>query len=144
MIGWLLIAGGVFCLVMGALPLPAFLLGFMIGGWAGRLVYFSFGAVQGWIGIGLLRLKPRARIAAMAWLVFGIVSTLLFRFLPGYPDRLAASMVMLPADLQKNYQYPVLDPGIQILLSTLVCLLPLWFLVRERRAFDGQQRSTFP
>lgn len=69
-ISWLYLVSGAFSLLYLFLPFPAFFLGFVLYGFAGRLVYLALGALTFAIGYGLHRLHNGARLAVFA--LFGL------------------------------------------------------------------------
>jgi hypothetical protein len=90
------------------------------------------------LGIELLRLRPLARRLAIAFFAFSAINTLLFIVLPGYHDRVEASMVILPAELRQQASVEHSDPlGLfPMIAGGLVNAFPIWFLVRRRSAFE--------
>jgi hypothetical protein len=62
-ISWLYLASSPFCLIYAFLPFPAFLLGFLLNGWAAHCMYLFFGVLAFAIGYGLYRLREEARLA---------------------------------------------------------------------------------
>lgn len=73
-LGWFFLLSTFMCVVMAFVPFPAFLLGFIVSGPAKYAVYLIFTACSGYIGYGLLHLDNRARVAALAFLGFGIMN----------------------------------------------------------------------
>lgn len=128
---FLLVAAGLF--IVGFLPAPANFLGFLIGGTAGHVLYLGYGTVTLLLGIGLLRLRPAARLGAIAYSAFFILSGVLFVALPGFGPRVRASLTFLPADLRPAEigEY-IRATAVCIVLGAAIYLVPIWFLVRCR------------
>ena len=136
LIGLFLILGGAMCLGGVLLPFPAVVFGLIFRGWAARVFYLAFGAVECWVGAGLLRLRPLSRILALAVFGFGLVNSLVMALLPGSQERVRSMMGALPAGWPGADQPDVLtivQPA--MLLGVLVMLVPIWLLWRRRGAF---------
>jgi hypothetical protein len=137
-IPWFLLVGALFCLVMAFFPFPAVVFGLVVRGWSARLFFLAFAAIECWLGVGLLRLNPLSRILAIGLCVYGFVSSLLFAFLPGYPERVSAMMDLMPtgwpgAAAGQAAAMSSMQPG--MVMGALACLIPVWFLVARRGAF---------
>ena len=65
-ISWIYLASSPFCLIYAFLPFPAFLLGFLLNGWAAHCMYLFFGVLTFAMGYGLYRLREEARLAVFA------------------------------------------------------------------------------
>lgn len=125
-------------LIAAFLPLPGNFLGFVIAGKSGRWLNAAFGAVALMIAIGLLNLKSWARKAAIGLCVFFAISTLLFVALPGYSQRVNASLEFLPPGVratQGAHQSPQMVSV--LVMAALIYAIPLWFLVRRRAVFTS-------
>lgn len=124
-------------LLLAFLPLPGNFLGLVVAGIPGHLLNGACGVVALAIAIGLLKLKSWARNAAIAFCIFYGVSTLLFITLPGYAERLNASLALLPPGLRATHNTHQSPQMVGVLvLTTLIYAIPIWFLVRRRRAFS--------
>jgi len=141
-IGWWLLVGTVGCFAGALAAFPVILGGFVFRGWAARLVCLAFAGVCGWLGSGLLRLKPLSRIAAIGFFVLTAAGSVLFVFLPGYEQRLRDAVDSMPFGFNEVFQssgaasLAAVRPS--LIASALVCLLPIWFLVARRKEF-GQR-----
>jgi hypothetical protein len=134
-IAWFLIVGGAICLgcTFSSLPVTAF--GLLIGGWPARVFCVVFAALNGWIGAGLLRLKPLSRVLAMALFGYGVLNMALFVGLPGAEQRMQTSMGSVPAVLRGSAEYRA-GLSIVILGSAMITgAIPLWFLYTRRGVF---------
>jgi hypothetical protein len=109
------------------------------------LYYLALAALQLYLGIGLLRLKPAARTVCIWYLAFGFVNATVFYLAPGGHARMLAliekqqSMLpwMQPWQSQMWQQMdltPLLIVGACFGLAFL--LVPLYFLITRRQAFE--------
>ena len=133
---FLLSAAGI--LVLACFPLPANFLGIVVVGVPGHLLNAACGVVALAIAIGLLKLKPWARKAAIGFCVFYGISTLLFVALPGYSQRVNASLALLPPGVratQSTHRSPQIVSA--LVMAALIYAIPIWFLVRRRAVFTG-------
>jgi len=144
-IAWFMLAG---CLLF---PLglvmrgPVILFTKILMGWPAVWVYLAFTAAQLGIGLGLLRVKPAARIAAIIYFVFGFVNSAVFYFAPGGHARmlglLESQQSMFPwmrlFQSQTEFRFdfgPLLMVG--AVLGLVVISVPLYFLLTRKIAFD--------
>jgi hypothetical protein len=144
-IAWLLLVGCVFMPLGLVFRMPAVVFTSLVAGRTAFLVYLSFIAAQLFIGIGLLRLKPVARIGAIAYFVFGFVNTAVFYFAPGSHARMLAlleserSIFPWMRQFQDQAQYQ-LDLAPSLMLGSIVGLVliavQLYFLIARKRAFE--------
>jgi len=101
------------------------------------LLNAAYGIVALAIAIGLLNLKSWARKAAIAFCIVYSVSTLLFITLPGYAERVNASLALLPPEIRATRSAQQSPQMVSVLIMTvLFYAIPIWFLVRRRRAFS--------
>lgn len=109
-IAWfLLIWGSVTCGACSLLSPPAIVLGLTIQGSFARPLYMIFGAIGIWLGIGLLNLKPWSWTFAIVFFVFSNVNSLLYVVLPGFDERMRASIAALPPSLRDASQQGALS-----------------------------------
>jgi hypothetical protein len=144
-IAWLLLVGCAFMPLALIFRVPAAFFTSLLAGRTAFLVYFCFLVAQFCIGIGLLRLRPAARIGAIAYFVFAFVNTTVFYFAPGGHARLAALVEgeqstfpwMRPFQDQVRFQ-PNFDPMIMMgsILGLVLIVLQLYFLITRKRAFE--------
>ncbi|HUJ39830.1 MAG TPA: hypothetical protein VLW54_04730 [Candidatus Acidoferrales bacterium] len=126
--------GAIFGLVR---PYPALLLGYMIEGNAARLVYLLHGAIALVLGLGLLKLKPWARILAICLTVFYGLGAVAMYF---HPESMQKMLALVPASTPPEAR-AVAGQLMQsmlpfsILLGALVSLAILWFLITSKDAF---------
>ncbi len=152
-IAWLLLVGCVFMSLGLAFRMPAVVFTSLVAGRTAFLVYLSFIAAQLFIGIGLLRLKPVARIGAIAYFVFGFVNMAVFYFAPGSHARLDALLEsersvfpwMRPfqdqAQFQPNLNAPLMLGSIR---GLILIALQLYFLITRKRAFETSSSHPQP
>ncbi len=134
--GWAGIVGAVGCLLWIPIRLPAFLFGLTFAGWTAGVVYGLFGALSLYIGRGLLDLRERARLLAIAWFVFGFVHTCVVTFVPSVRQR----MFEMQRALDPSHQNPVpLEQGVLIYVTfgfaAALAATAIYFLHRNRAAF---------
>jgi hypothetical protein len=132
---------------------PAAVFTSLVAGRTAFLIYLCFAVAQLCIGIGLLRLRPAARIGAIAYLVFGFVNTAVFYFAPGGHARLLALLEsehsifpwMRPFQDQAQYQLNFTPP---LILGSIVGLVligvQLYFLITRKRAFEISSSGPLP
>jgi hypothetical protein len=136
-IGWWSVLGGVCCVIPAVMQLPAFVAGAIVTGWGATLLYAVFAAVNFYIGRGLLALRERARILAIAFYGLGIVNVAVLELVPGRYERLLEyERTLMPATAQQ----PPIDLGgvffqaIHVMVVLLV-LVVIGFLIRRKQAF---------
>lgn len=124
---------------------PAPLFTVLLTGWGASLYYLVVLAVQVYVGIGLLRMQPAARLAGMGYFAFTLFSSAAFYFAPGGHARvtklMASQLSMFPwmkawqdaTPLQLDLA-PFLMAG--AVLGLAVVLVPLYFLFISGPAFE--------
>lgn len=144
-VAWLLLVGCLFIPLSFFLHAPAVLFTKLLTGWPAILFFLSFAVMQLFIGIGLLRLNPAARMAAILYFVFGAVNTSVFYIAPGGHARAAALMdsqkSMFPwMRLYQSQTQFVFDPTpfvvVGSLIGVIVAMIPVYFLITRRLAFE--------
>ena len=128
--------GGVMCIVGMFFPFPGMVLGMVLTGWAARAFYLVFAAFEAWLGVGLLRLNPLSRVAAIAMFGYTILNSVLFAVLPGYPERLRMALESMPYTMRPpagSDPFPSLAAS--MIMGSLVSVIPIWFLISNRNAF---------
>lgn len=128
------------------LPFPAPLMGKILYGVAGKLVYVAIGLIDLTLGIGLLRLKRWSLPATIAFYIFSILNSL-FMFFPSARDAyLTALSRLLPFSLPPDLNpFPprvfalLIDFGLVfgVLFSGALIVL----LIRSRPAFEQAARE---
>jgi len=135
-IGWMYLLGGGSCLLLILLRQPAFLFGAIFNGWTAGVFYAFMGALSLYIGKGLLDLRERVRILAIAWFGFWFVHVSLVSLVPSLRQR----MFDLQRGLEPNRPNPIpFDQGMftnmMVAFSAVFVVTAIWFLVRDRAAF---------
>jgi hypothetical protein len=141
-LAWMTIVGGVWCLFPVMSRVPAFLFGTIFEGWAARAIYIFLGALSLYIGKGLLDLRERARVVAMAWFAFGFFHLSVIAIVPSWRQR----MVELQRSLAQNPRTSAsFDQGfaIDVMLAGvgIVAAISIWILMRERYAFRRAENA---
>ena len=123
---------------------PVLLFGLVVQGGASRAIFLLFGAWELWAGLGLLKLRPRSRIAAIALFSFAIVNSLAAALIPGLEGRMWFAMQYFPSWWPGRDQLgsviSVMRPA--MLVGVLITVLPIWFLIARRSAFRSEQISS--
>jgi hypothetical protein len=123
---------------------PATLFVAILTGWSATLYYAMFAAVQVYVGIGLLRLQPAARLVGVAYFIFAFLNSVVFFLAPGAHARLVRLMELqlsiFPWMRTWQNMSPVqfdITPFIAIgAVGGLVFLLiPMYFLFASKQAF---------
>lgn len=134
-IAWACIVGGATCLFPLLFRSPAFLFGAVFNGWSAALIYVILGAVQLYIGKGLLDLQERARSLAIAWFGLSFVHGSIVMLVPSIRQR----MLELPPTLGHNQPNPIAFEGmvlyVGLAFSAIVAGTIIWFLLRYRAEF---------
>ncbi len=121
---------------------PQTLLGLTVTGWAATAVALASAAIHLYCGIGLFRLQELVRKVAMGYLIYGVVSALLFIILPGAEGRFAESLAQLPPGIQA----PKISLLRMSLFGLVILVVPnavqIWCLATRRRAFQKSNLQT--
>jgi hypothetical protein len=135
-IGWVCIVGSASLLLWIPTRLPVFLFGAIFKGWIAGVIYALFAALSLYIGKGLLDLRERARILAIAWFGFGLVHGTVVTLVPPLRQR----MLELQRTLAQNQPSPIpFDQGtmmyVTVAFTAIMVTTAIWFLIRNRAAF---------
>ena len=135
-IGWVCIVGSASLLLWIPTRLPVFLFGAIFKGWIAGVIYALFAALSLYIGKGLLDLRERARILAIAWWGFGLVHGTVVTLVPPLRQR----MLELQRTLAQNQPSPIpFDQGtmmyVTVAFTAIMVTTAIWFLIRNRAAF---------
>lgn len=144
-LAWLLLAGCLFIPLSLLLRAPAILFTKSLIGWPAVLFFLGFAVAQLCIGVGLLRLRPVARMAAIVYFAFGSVNAAVFYLAPGSHARMLAIMEaersmfpwmrMLPNQPEFHFDTtPFLVMG--AVAGMIGTAIPLYFLITRKFAFD--------
>lgn len=143
-IAWFMLAGCLFLPVNLALHTPASLFVWVLTGWQADAFFLAVVALLVYVAVGLLRLDPYARLAGISYFAFAVVNSAVFFFAPGARTRMTRILElqhsMLPWLRDWQGAYPQPDPMPLMLMGAVIglvfCLVPLYFLVREKQAFE--------
>lgn len=133
---WLLIAGLGTMLATPLLQMPGSIFVWVVTGWEAVAWYVAIGALNVYVGYGLLRLNPVARTIAIWALCFGAVNGAVFFAFPGREARITTLMshsrfgsyaVPPPQFLTMVFMLPVMVISLAV---------PLWFLITRKPAFE--------
>jgi len=124
---------------------PTIFMGFVLTGWAATLLAVAYGVLNIVVGVGLLKLKEWSRILAICYFVFAICNVLA-SFLPAgsrarfgqVMDSMRTSMG-LPSGTMTTF--PI---WLAFVFSLPVICVVLWFLIKEKRAFQGSPADPSP
>jgi hypothetical protein len=139
-IAWFLIVTSC-CLPLNmALRFPAVLFGAVITGWSANLYLLLFCAAAIISAIGLLRLKPYGRLLSIAYFVFGMVNATVTWLIPGSAERVVRMFDAMPAYFRTQPR-PTFNPVLMAVVTIPWMLLPLYFLMKHKPAFDPKGPS---
>lgn len=144
-IGWFFLIGAIFCLPSVFLPIPAFILGFILPVKASHFLFLTISIIGACVGYGLLKLRNSARLATIAFIGFGLVNSAI-SLLPWYQSQLRLYMARFMAQLMSMipalpgqpapvYTYPAATIVFNSLFAIVVNIYVLWLLYRHRTAF---------
>src|SRR5262249_23984434 len=88
-IGWYLLVGALLLPLNLFLHTPAGLLMSIVTGWQATVYFLAALGVHAYVGVGLLRLQPVARLVGIAYFVFAFLNSAVFFFAPGGQARMA-------------------------------------------------------
>jgi hypothetical protein len=144
-IAWFLLVGCAFLPLTIFLRPPAIVGAWIVSGSAAVAIWCIYGVLNLYIGIGLLRLRPAARIMAITVFSIGILNTLAFVLAPGLRARvdtlltwqwkyMGASNAWLSSSRYKIDMVPMMIPG--LIMGVIVSGVVIYFLVASKRAFE--------
>ncbi len=142
-IGGVLLIGAASCAITALMRWPAMLFSFVLTGWAASALYALLAVAQAAIGVGLLRLNPASRIAALCFFAFGLSNSLLFLLLPGSTARMAYTMDKMSEMMKTPLPQTPNPPWVLgVAISGVLTILALWFLITRKPAFVKRSRTT--
>jgi hypothetical protein len=143
-IGCYVLLGALFIPMNLLLRMPAVLMVSIVTGWPAIVYYLAMLGIHVYVGIGLLRLQPAARLLGIAYFVFALVNSAVFFLAPGALARITG---LLEAQ-QSLFPWIRLTPGtnpypfdvrpvmmVSAGVGLLFVLIPLCFLIINRQAF---------
>ncbi|MBZ5619569.1 MAG: hypothetical protein LAQ69_12725 [Acidobacteriia bacterium] len=136
-IGWYLLLCALGTATAAILRVPGIFFGLVFTGWTALAVYTAFTAVNIYLGTGLLHLQESARVASIVYFGVMAVNSVAMVMLPGFDDRMRIVQQAMPSFLRAGQTPPALEgTGGFMLAGTLLLVVPIWFLVRRRAAFQ--------
>ena len=136
-IAWSSIIGGASCLFQILTGLPAFVLGVVFTGWMARVIYAFLAALSFYMGKGLLDLRERARLLAIAWFAFWFVHLGLVTLVPPLKQRLLELQIALARNQGAPVPFDIsLLTNVIVACTAIAIAVAIWFLVRSRPAFS--------
>jgi hypothetical protein len=149
-IAWYLLLGCALIPTNLALHTPAILFTSLLTGWTAAVYYLVLVAVQIYVGIGLLRLQPAARLVGMGYFLVSFLSSAVFNFAPGGQARvaklIASQLAMFPWMKVLQDENPMkldLTPIVRIgsVAGLAIVLVVFYFLFTGKGAFAGPNRQ---
>jgi len=144
-IAWFLLVGCLFIPLCLVLHSPAMLFTKLLTGWGATLYFLTLGALQLYIGIGLLRLNPASRSIAVGYYGFVFINMAVFYLAPGAHSRMVdlmqRSQALFPwGEVGQQESSLPFDPTVLMPLwagiGLITLLIPLYFLVTRKKAFE--------
>jgi len=144
-IGWYLLIASLFVPLTLVLRAPAAFFTLLLTGWQAVVYMLAVTAVLVYVGIGLLRLKPAARLVGIGYCIYSALNSGVFFLAPGAKGRMGKILEfqqsMFPWMKSWQEAYPIqfdLTPFMIIgAVGGMVLLLVLmYFLVTARQAFQ--------
>jgi len=119
------------------LRLPAVLFGWVVTGWATAVIYTGYTAASIWLGSGVLGLQNASRIGAVVFFALNGANTAVWGLLPDLDGRMLDMENALPNWLRSFGPLPMVEHAWWfVLFGLLYALVPAWFLLRRRAAFE--------
>jgi len=133
-IGWFLLVCGCFVPLTLFLHVPLMFLGFLLVGSSAKAAVLTLGIIGVVTGVGLLKLRPWARILAICYFLFGALNSLAFLVVPGAEARLQLAMAATQSSMKLP---PVPPPPIWFISAAGLPLViaVLWFLIMRKTSF---------
>lgn len=146
-IGWLLIIGPCFLVPMLLLRLPILFLGQLLDGWRAGLFALALCATQLAAGVGLLRLRPWARVLAIGTFLFGILNCLTMA-LPGTATRFehvnAVVQARMGSPMAASPEMAHFSMWAGAIFGVVGIAIQLWFVVTRKPAFFATPETSAP
>ncbi|HLK06450.1 MAG TPA: hypothetical protein VKV30_00850 [Candidatus Angelobacter sp.] len=142
-IAWFMLASCIFVPFGLFLHPPVILLATILSGWQAAVFILISTALNIYIGIALLKLKPAGRLLGIGYFIFGLVNVLVFCFAPDRSARMARLLDLeksmfpwMPAqsNLFQADMMPFFFAG--IIGGVAFCLVLVYFLAAAKPAFD--------
>jgi hypothetical protein len=143
-IGWYLLISACSYPLTAIFRFPIFLLGFFVRGWHASVIMLALGVLHLVMGVGLLKLKPWARMLTISYFSFFLLNSIGMIVIPGSQARFEAAMT----EVQRVFgtpPSPIHFPmwfGLAVTLPLFAVLL--WFLITRRNAFLPKTEGVAP
>jgi hypothetical protein len=143
-IAWFMLASCIFVPFVLFLHPPVALLVTILSGWQAAVFMLISTALNIYIGIALLKMKPAGRLVGIGYYIFGLLNVLVFYFAPGRSARMARfldlekSMFPWMSSAQSNLSQADMMPFFLVgaIGGVAFCLVLLYFLAAAKPAFD--------
>ena len=143
-IAWFMLASCIFVPFIIFLHPPVVLLATILSGWQAVVFMLVSAALNIYIGIALLKMKPAGRLVGIGYFIFGLLNVVVFYLAPGRNARLARFWIwsnpcfpgcalLNPIPFQADMTPFFLVGAIG---GMAVCLVLLYFLAAAKPAFD--------
>jgi hypothetical protein len=149
-IGWYLLIVSFYIPLSVVLKAPAAVFTSVLTGWPAAAFYVVTGAAYVYMGIGLLRLQPAARLFGIGFLSLTLLNSAVFCLAPGGRERMTRLITLQYAMFpwMKAWQETFtsqfdLIPFVMIgmIAAMLLILVLLYFLVTGKAAFAKQEKT---
>lgn len=149
-IGWYLLVGALLIPINLFLRTPATLLLNIVTGWSATVYFVAVFGVHVYLGVGLLRLQPMARLTGIVYFAFAFINSAVFFFAPGGLARMAKlleiqhSLFPWMRPMAGPYAFPFDVRPFMMIGATVglaFILVPLCFLIINRQAFARSAAS---
>lgn len=138
-IAWMMIAGGVSCLLGIFVQAPLFLLGATLTGATAGVLYAVFAALSFFIAKGLLDLREETRILAIGWWGVPAVHMGLVTLVPPLRQRLLEMQRALTPAQADPVAFDLPDMiNLTFAVSALMGATAIWFLIRNSEVFGRE------
>jgi len=145
-IAWLYLSVGPGVIWQMVRPYPSIVGGCILEGSAARAFDVIQGGIALTLGIGLLKLKPWARLGGICLSLLHFVNGMLFYLLPGRVERLAALIAQINPEPRQPFTAEMTLTFLRYswVIGFVPTLVILWFLVRSKAAFSSQTAGANP
>ncbi|ABF39277.1 hypothetical protein Acid345_0272 [Candidatus Koribacter versatilis Ellin345] len=145
-IAWFLLVCSIFFPFTFLLHTPQLLFGVLINGPAAMILMTAYLFVVLYVGIGLLKLWPSARLVGIGYFVFGMVNMAATWLRPGAADLFQRMMASQPKMFGPTPDFAFTDTFLKlIMISTAITMaIPIYFLVTRKAAFYRKESFSGP
>jgi len=141
---WMVVVGSLFIPWSLMVHAPAMVFLKVVTGWPAFLFNLVLAGIHLYVGIGLLRLKPATRVIGIAYFAYALVNGVVIYAWPGararMSDLVARQQSIFPwmEQLKQSGTQVDFTPFLVIgtCLGLVVLLVPLYFLITRRQAFE--------